>query len=70
MNFNVGSKVVVVGGKFVNKYGKRDDRAAITGEVDKCLPSGAVVATFKQGHGDEARAESYIFAASSLKADS
>lgn len=58
---NTGSKVYVVAGKFRRKLESQ------VGEVDRVLPHGGMVVTFRQGHDENARQDSYILAQSSLR---
>jgi predicted methyltransferase MtxX (methanogen marker protein 4) len=58
--FNKFATVRVVGGRFNDKLkGQR-------GEVDTSMEDGSCVVTFRQGHGDDAKQESYLLASASL----
>ncbi len=58
--FNKFSGVRVVGGRF------KDSLKGQRGEVDTALPTGEVVVTFRQGHGDDAKQDSYVLSENSL----
>lgn len=57
---NIGSKVFVSSGRL---FGKVKD----LGEIDSLIPaSGKICATFKKGHGDDFRQDSFLFDPSEL----
>ena len=58
---SIFSKVRVVGGKFAERLKGK------IGEVDNVLKTGAVSVTFKDGHGDDMKQESYLLSPNSLQ---
>lgn len=60
--YNKFSTIRVVGGKF------KDELKGQRGEVDHSVGDGSVVCTFKHGHGDDAKSDSFILSESSIAA--
>lgn len=58
---NTGSRVYVVAGRY------RKELESQVGEVDRLLPDGGVVTTFRHGHGEDAKSKSFILAETSLR---
>lgn len=54
------STVRVVGGSF------KDELKGQRGEVDHSLSDGSVVVTFRHGHGDDAKSDSFLLSENSL----